>query len=198
MKKRGRPRKPSATALFTSPPPPTTAAVSSPSSPDSPKSFEFKSTTARRKPNAAAMTPPNASPSPGSAAMMTKSSTVSIADLKEMVASRLETVKRQVDLAHAEFGREVEGSQARIHKRYKIQAQACQQVMDQADKEYKKISERIAESREAMQASYAEIIAEAQATASRVCKSSIPDLAQSFEKAIDALRSRYGISAASL
>ncbi|KAL8521399.1 hypothetical protein ACS0TY_011791 [Phlomoides rotata] len=48
-----------------------------------------------------------------------------------------------------------------------MQTQACQQVMDEADKEHKKISDRINEGREAMKASYAEFIAEAQASASR-------------------------------
>ncbi|KAA8521255.1 hypothetical protein F0562_011908 [Nyssa sinensis] len=78
-----------------------------------------------------------------------------------------------------------------------IQTQACQQVVDEAEKEYKKMSERISESREAMKASFAEFIAEAQASASRVCKTSIPELSQSFEKAIDVLQNRYGISSAS-
>ncbi|KAM7510644.1 hypothetical protein LguiB_009519 [Lonicera macranthoides] len=79
-----------------------------------------------------------------------------------------------------------------------IQTQACQQVMDEAEKEYKKMTERISESREAMKASYMDFITEAQASASRVCKTSIPELSQSFEKAIDAIRSRYGIGSTSV
>ncbi|KAK6158519.1 hypothetical protein DH2020_005833 [Rehmannia glutinosa] len=39
--------------------------------------------------------------------------------------------------------------------------------MDEAEKEYKKLSDKINEGREAMKASYAEFIAEAQTTASR-------------------------------
>ncbi|PQQ13328.1 uncharacterized protein Pyn_05472 [Prunus yedoensis var. nudiflora] len=80
------------------------------------------------------------------------------------------------------------------HYCYKIQSQACQQVLDETDKEYKKMTQRITESREAMMASYAEFMADAQTTASRACKTSITEFSQSFEKAIDALRSRYGIS----
>ncbi|KAK3037628.1 hypothetical protein RJ639_030405 [Escallonia herrerae] len=78
-----------------------------------------------------------------------------------------------------------------------IQTQTCQQVMDEAEKEYKKMTGRISESQDAMKASYMEFIAEAQATASRVCNTSIPELSQSFEKAIDVLRNRYGIPATS-
>jgi hypothetical protein len=73
-----------------------------------------------------------------------------------------------------------------------MQSQGCQQAMDEAEKDYKKLSERIAESREAMkviplslsfqkldleyningslfffQASYEEFMVEAQATAAR-------------------------------
>lgn len=70
-----------------------------------------------------------------------------------------------------------------------MQSQACQQAMDEAEKDYKKLSERITESRDAMkvvflsllyqkhdevsnrsfffQASYEEFMADAQATASR-------------------------------
>ncbi|XLU34384.1 hypothetical protein S245_070450, partial [Arachis hypogaea] len=51
---------------------------------------------------------------------------------------------------------------------FDMQTQACHQVMDEAEKEYKKFSERITESREAMKASYDEFMAEAQASASRL------------------------------
>lgn len=120
-----------------------------------------------------------------------------ISDLKDLMSSRLESIKRHLDRSHAEIVRDVEASCSRLSKRFKIQSQACQQVMDETEKEYKKTSERISESREAMKASYAEIIAEAQNSASRVCRTSIIELSQSFEKSIDVLRSRYGISSAS-
>ncbi|GAB2273297.1 hypothetical protein Dimus_008097 [Dionaea muscipula] len=208
MKNRGRrSRKPSAADLLSSPSPMEAAAtaIADRSSPGSPKSFEFKTTATAAAFNIAssaaaagfnrksAAPPPQLKSSP-SPALTTLSS---VSELKEMASSRLDSIKRQVDLSHPDFLKEMESSQSRLHKRFKIQAQACQQVMDQVEKEQKKISERIRESREAVQASYAEIIAEAQASASRVCKTSIPDLALSFEKAIDGLRSRYGISAAS-
>ncbi|KAJ1411151.1 hypothetical protein SESBI_21395 [Sesbania bispinosa] len=46
-----------------------------------------------------------------------------------------------------------------------MQSQACQQLIDEAEKEYGKVSERITESQEAMKASYEEFIANAQAIA---------------------------------
>ncbi|KAE8685047.1 putative polyamine transporter [Hibiscus syriacus] len=64
--------------------------------------------------------------------------------------------------------------------------------MEEAEKEYKKISEKIDSRHKAMKASYAKIMADAQAIASRVCKTSIFELSKSFEKGIDDLRNRFG------
>ncbi|GMN40744.1 hypothetical protein TIFTF001_009973 [Ficus carica] len=58
------------------------------------------------------------------------------------------------------------------------------------------MSERIDKSQETMMTSYAEFMADVQASTSHACKSSIAKLSQSFEKRIDALRGRYGISSA--
>ncbi|CAI9771629.1 unnamed protein product [Fraxinus pennsylvanica] len=68
-----------------------------------------------------------------------------------------------------------------------LQKQSCQQVMDEAEKEYKKMSERINEGQDAMKASYAEFIEAAQASASRLLKTSIPELSQSFENLTDGI-----------
>lgn len=121
----------------------------------------------------------------------------SISDLRDFASSRLDDVKRNlIERSHSEILKDLEASQSRLNKRFKIQTQACQQVMDEAEKEYKKMSERINSSREAMKSSYEEFIADGQATASRVCKTSISELSKSFEKGIDDLRSRFGTSAA--
>ncbi|XP_073131775.1 uncharacterized protein [Henckelia pumila] len=117
-----------------------------------------------------------------------------ISDLKNMATSNLDSIKRNLEMSHSEILKDIEASQCRLRKRHKMQTQACQQVMDEAEKEYKKISERIKDGQEAMMASYAEFIAEAQATSSRLCETSIPVLQQTYEKGIAALRSRYGIS----
>ncbi|KAJ1396881.1 hypothetical protein SESBI_32273 [Sesbania bispinosa] len=117
-----------------------------------------------------------------------------ISDLKSLASSGIDDLKRRIDRSHSEILKDLEASHSRLHKRFKMQSQACQQLMDEAEKEYKKVSERITESREAMKASYEEFIADAQASASRACKTSIAELSQSFEKAIDSLRNRYGIS----
>ncbi|KAB1216286.1 hypothetical protein CJ030_MR4G026704 [Morella rubra] len=117
----------------------------------------------------------------------------SISDLKDLASSRLDHLKRHIDHSHSEILKDLDASQSRLHKRFKLQTQGCQQVIDEAEKEYKKMLERISESREAMKASYAEFIADAQVSASRACKTSITELSQSCEKAIDGLRSRFGI-----
>ncbi|XVE99946.1 hypothetical protein REPUB_Repub03eG0243900 [Reevesia pubescens] len=118
-----------------------------------------------------------------------------ISDLKEFASSRLDDIKRSlIDRSHSEILKDLEASHSRLHKRFKIQTQACQQVIDEAEKEYKKIAEKIDGSHEAMKATYAEFMADAQATASRVCKTSISELSKSFEKGIDNLRSHFGIS----
>ncbi|CAL0311754.1 unnamed protein product [Lupinus luteus] len=129
-----------------------------------------------------------------SANITTTASPSNISDLKNLASSGIDDLKRHIDRSHSEILKHVEASHSRLHKRFKMQNQACQQVMDEADKEYKKVSERITESREAMKASYEEFMADAQATASRACKTSITELSQSFEKAIDSIRNRYGIS----
>ncbi|TYI52248.1 hypothetical protein E1A91_D12G233800v1 [Gossypium mustelinum] len=122
-----------------------------------------------------------------------------ISDLKEFASSRLEDIKRNlVDRSHSEILKDLDASHSRLHKRFKIQTQACQQAIEEAEKEYKKILEKIDESHEAMKASYAEFMADAQATASRVCKTSISELSKSFEKRIDDLRNQFGMPSAQI
>ncbi|KAK7848697.1 hypothetical protein CFP56_004517 [Quercus suber] len=74
-----------------------------------------------------------------------------ISDLKDLVSSRLDHLKRHIEHSHSEIIKDLQASHSRLHKRFKIQTQACQQAMDEAEKEYKKMSERVSESREAMQ-----------------------------------------------
>uniref|UniRef100_A0A7N0UWP4 Uncharacterized protein n=1 Tax=Kalanchoe fedtschenkoi TaxID=63787 RepID=A0A7N0UWP4_KALFE len=66
--------------------------------------------------------------------------------------------------------------------------------MDETEKDYKNMSERITETQDAMKASYAEFKAEALASAYCVCKTSIPELSQPLKKVTDGLQSRYGIT----
>ncbi|GMH09158.1 hypothetical protein Nepgr_010998 [Nepenthes gracilis] len=201
MKRRGRSRKPLAADFLASPSP--LATPSNRSDPVSPKSFEFKPTTTPTTTTFnfasafAAADNHRKSTLPSSPLPVLKTLS-SISELKEMTSSGLDSIKRKVDLSHSDILKEVDSSHSRLHKRFKTQVQAWQQVMDQADKEYKKLSESIRESQETIEASYVEFIAEAQSSASRVCKTSIPDTAQSFQKAIDALRSHYGILPASI
>ncbi|XP_042035598.1 uncharacterized protein LOC121781967 [Salvia splendens] len=117
-----------------------------------------------------------------------------IADLKDLASSTMESIKQQMERSHSKIAKDFESSKCRLHKRYKIQTQECQRIMNEAEKEHKKMFDRINEGREAMKASYAEFIAEAQTTASRLCKTTIPELAKSSEKSISSLKSRFGIS----
>ncbi|XP_071721846.1 uncharacterized protein [Rutidosis leptorrhynchoides] len=121
----------------------------------------------------------------------------SVSDLKNLASSQLDDMKRNlIDRSHLEILKELESSVSRLHKRFKIQTQTSQQLMDEAEKDYAKLSERISESQEAMKASYAEFMTDAQASTSRLLKTSIPELSKSLEKAVDALQSRYGVRSA--
>ncbi|XP_050378339.1 uncharacterized protein LOC126795570 [Argentina anserina] len=91
----------------------------------------------------------------------------SIPDLKNLASSRLQDLKQHIDRSHTEILKDCDSARSRLHKRFKIQTQACQQMLDEADKGYKKKTQRTIESREAMMASYAEFIVDAQASASR-------------------------------
>ncbi|KAK3435244.1 hypothetical protein EUGRSUZ_D02601 [Eucalyptus grandis] len=122
-------------------------------------------------------------------------SLTSISELKGFASSQLDDLKRRLDRSHSGISKDVEASRSHLHKRFKKHAQAIQQVADEADKEYKMISEQINETRKAMKATFVGFMDGAQASTSHVCKTSIPELSQSFDKAINALRSHLGVSA---
>ncbi|XP_012075078.1 uncharacterized protein LOC105636423 isoform X2 [Jatropha curcas] len=110
----------------------------------------------------------------------------SISDLKDMSSSRLHHVKSNlIDHSHSEILKDLEAFHSRLHKRFK--------VMDEAENDFKEMSEQINESCEAMKESYEELLADARATSSRLCKTTIPELARSCDKAIGNLQSRFGI-----
>ncbi|XP_004300135.1 PREDICTED: uncharacterized protein LOC101300448 [Fragaria vesca subsp. vesca] len=186
-------RRSSAAALLETPP-----RVASPPSPNHspPKSTLLNNSNKRtKKMTAARASSVIGSPSPAASKPLADANGLaSIPDLKNLASSRLQDLKQHIDRSHTEILKDCDSAHSRLHKRFKIQTQACQQMLDEADKEYKKMTQRTTESREAMMASYAEFMADAQASASRACKTSIAELSQSFEKAIDALNIRYGIS----
>ncbi|KAK9928077.1 hypothetical protein M0R45_025231 [Rubus argutus] len=74
----------------------------------------------------------------------------SIPDLKNLASSRLQDLKLHIDRSHTEILKDCDSAHSRLHKRFKIQTQACQQMLDEADKEFKKMTQRTTESREAM------------------------------------------------
>ena len=113
MKKRPT-RKSSAADLLVSPP-----AVSSPdrSPSQSPKQFEFDlgafNTVSSSKKKSSVLMQPTVSP-PNLKTLST------ISDLKELAASRLESIKRQLDHSHSEILKDIEASQSRLSKRFKV------------------------------------------------------------------------------
>ncbi|KAK3126945.1 hypothetical protein QOZ80_7AG0565640 [Eleusine coracana subsp. coracana] len=139
-------------------------------------------------PSAAATPSPAASPAPVPVAAS------NVGDLKSAVASQLEALKRRLDTLHSRAHADLDASLSRVAKRVKTQNQACQQLTDEVDKEYKKMSDNIKESSEKVKAKYKQIIAEAQSSTTRVFKVTIPKMTKTVEKAIDSLRSRYNIS----
>ncbi|CAL9091465.1 uncharacterized protein LOC103986749 [Musa acuminata AAA Group] len=134
-------------------------------------------------------------PSPPPSAKDKTTTLATISDLKALASSRIDSLKRHLDLCRSDILRDFDASNTRLSKRFKIQTKACLQLTEEAEKDYKKIADRISEHTETIKASYAEVISEAHSTASRVCKVSIPELIQSMEKAIEGLRSRYKIPA---
>ncbi|PKA47794.1 hypothetical protein AXF42_Ash020197 [Apostasia shenzhenica] len=136
------------------------------------------------------------SPSPGLRSPSTPAKQLStVSDLRDLASSSLGSMKRKLDAGHSEVLKEFDASHARISKRFKMQTQACLQLAEEAEREYKKMSEKIDENIKAVKASYTEFMAEVQSSSSRACKVTIPGLAQAAEKAIDGLRSRYGVAA---
>ncbi|KAG8634055.1 hypothetical protein MANES_17G008100v8 [Manihot esculenta] len=161
-----------------------TLQVSSPSS-TTPKSIILENRNSKKKPTTTSVL--RSKP---------QNSLASISDLKDLASSRFQHLKSDlIDHSHSEIIKDLEAFQSRLHKRFKMQSQICQQVMDEADKDFKKMSKDINESCEAMKESYEELIADAQATAT-LCKTSIPELLKSHEKAIGIIRSRFGIPSA--
>ncbi|KAL7599963.1 hypothetical protein Lser_V15G22786 [Lactuca serriola] len=118
----------------------------------------------------------------------------SISDLKKMTSSRINSIKRQIDRSYSDILKDMEVSHSRLQKRYKVQNQACEHTMSEVEKDFKKMIDHMTQTHDAMEASYRDLIAEAQTRATRLCKTSIPGLSQSVEKAIEALRSHYGVA----
>ncbi|XP_071737325.1 uncharacterized protein [Rutidosis leptorrhynchoides] len=114
-----------------------------------------------------------------------------IADLKEIASSHVDSIKRQIDCSYSDLLKDIEASYSRLQKRYKVQNQACAQSMEETAKDFKKVMDHMSRTHDTMEASYMDIIAKAESRATRICNTSIPELKQSVEKAIDQLRSHY-------
>ncbi|KAL6843090.1 hypothetical protein ACP4OV_026803 [Aristida adscensionis] len=142
----------------------------------------------RTRPPLAASPAPAASPFAAAPAS-------TIGDLRGLAASSLDSLKRRLDALHGDCVRDLDASHSRISKRVKMQTQGCLQLAEEAEKEHKRVADKITERVEAVKTSYKKFVAEVQASTSRVCKVTVPEMAKSAERAIDGLRNRYNISA---
>ncbi|KAL6005863.1 hypothetical protein ACLOJK_039908 [Asimina triloba] len=66
-----------------------------------------------------------------------------ISDLKDLAASRLYSIKQQIDLSHAEILKGIDTAKSRLSKRFQMQLRACLHIAAEAEKENKKISDWI-------------------------------------------------------
>ncbi|XP_037421047.1 uncharacterized protein LOC119285814 isoform X2 [Triticum dicoccoides] len=126
-------------------------------------------------------------------AASTPASVSTVADLRGRAASSLDSLKRRLDALHGDSARDLEASHSRISKR--IKTQSCLKLAEEAEKERKKMDERISGRAEEMKASYKEFVTEVQSSSSRVSKVTFPEMAKSVARAIDGMRSRYNIPA---
>lgn len=130
---RKRPTKSSAAALLGSSPlpPPDTAATRSPSPAESPAVlFDFDlnalagiASSLKKNSNQKCVSrasgskriqPTGFSPSPPLKSVNT------IADLKDLASSTMESIKQQMERSHSEIAKDFESSKCRLHKRYKV------------------------------------------------------------------------------
>lgn len=203
-KRNARARAPSSSPSSPSPSPSSPTDVSFVAPPSSvspepaPKSRSCKpSSKAKAKP--AARSPPLASPRPVSplsagAPPAAAALVSSVGDLRSAAASQMESLRHRLDGLHSRVHTDLDASLSRASKRFKTQNQACQQLTDEVDNEYRKISDNLKENAEKLKAKYKQIMAETQSSTSRACKVTIPEITKSVEKAIDGLRRRYNIS----
>ncbi|KAM1024091.1 hypothetical protein ACFX2I_037294 [Malus domestica] len=124
--------------------------ASSPPNQPSPKSPIFNASSRRKRAAVAAGGGASASVAVVLMESPKSNALASIPNLKHLASSRLCDLKLHVDRSHSDILKDFDSSQSRLHKLFKIQSQACQQVLDEADKEYKKMTQMITESREAM------------------------------------------------
>ncbi|KAJ8555221.1 hypothetical protein K7X08_012717 [Anisodus acutangulus] len=92
----------------------------------------------------------------------------------ERVSGVVATVRRTNPLQMTADLRKTRQQRRKNEVPHKILTQGCQQVADEAERQYKKMSERINEGREAMKDSYSTFMVELQASGARLCKLTIP------------------------
>ncbi|XP_047090744.1 testis-specific gene A8 protein-like [Lolium rigidum] len=139
-------------------------------------------------------TPNTRSPLSAPASPFSAPKPATVDDLRALAASTLDSLKRRLDALHGDSVRDLEASHSRISKRIKMQTQSCLQLAEEAEREHRKVAEKISESADEMKASYKKFVAEVQSSTS-LCKVTVPEMAKSVERAIDGLRTRYNVPA---
>ncbi|KAI3418517.1 uncharacterized protein J3R85_013719 [Psidium guajava] len=130
----------------------------------------------------------------GSTPSPASKSLTSIGDLKDFASSQVDDLKRRLDRSHSGISKDVEASHFRLHKRSKMHARAIQQVTDKVDRSIRRYLSRSMKLKRAAKATFMEVMEDAQTSTSHICKTSIPELSQSFDNAIDVLCNRLGVS----
>ncbi|CAO2200703.1 unnamed protein product [Urochloa humidicola] len=105
-----------------------------------------------------------------------------IGDPRSLAASHLDSLKRRLDALHGDSVRDLEASHSRLSKRVKMQTHGCLQLAEEADKEHKKVADKITERTEVVKNSYKKFVAEVQTSTSRVCKVTVTEMAKSAER----------------
>ncbi|XP_044983544.1 uncharacterized protein LOC123450269 [Hordeum vulgare subsp. vulgare] len=136
---------------------------------------------------------PQTRPPLSAAAKSTPASISTDGDLRGLAASSLDSLKRRLDALHADNARDLEASHSRISKRIKMHTHSCLKMAEEAEKEHKKMVDKVSLQADEMKLSYKKLVTEVQSSLSRVCKVTLPEMGKSMARALDGLRSRYNI-----
>ncbi|KAI4986411.1 hypothetical protein ZWY2020_019041 [Hordeum vulgare] len=111
---------------------------------------------------------PRPDPPLSAAAKSTPASISTVGDLRGLAASSLDSLKRRLDALHADNAPDLEASHSRISKCIKMHTQSCLKMAEEAEKEHKKMVDKVSLQADEMKASYKKLVTEVQSSSSRV------------------------------
>ncbi|KAI4997681.1 hypothetical protein ZWY2020_053023 [Hordeum vulgare] len=94
------------------------------------------------------------------AAKSTPASISTVGDLRGLAASSLDSLKRRLDALHADNARDLEASHSRISKRIKMHTHSCLKMAEEAEKEHKKMVDKVSLQADEMKLSYKKLVTE--------------------------------------